>query len=76
VSLFRIVIIYGVEYRILEVNQYSINLFILLVGAINVVFFKDVHMFAFLGYLYHFLCVLYVFIGVSCRRVTEKALCT
>jgi hypothetical protein len=75
VLLFRIMIMYGVKYRILEFNQHSVNLFILLVGAINMVFFKAVHMSAFLGYLYYFHCVLYVFKGVSCGRVIEKALC-
>jgi hypothetical protein len=57
VLLFYIVIIYGVEYRILEIKQYFFHLFILLVRAINIEILKAVHMSAFWGYLYYFHCV-------------------
>jgi hypothetical protein len=57
--------IHGAEYRILEIKQYFVHLFILLVHVPNMEFFKAVHMSAFWGYLYYFLCVLYVSYGCS-----------
>jgi hypothetical protein len=47
VLMFCIVIICGVEYRIFENKQYFVHLFILLVRAINMEFFKAAHVSAF-----------------------------
>jgi hypothetical protein len=44
VLMFCIAIIRGVEYRILEIKQYFVHLFILLVRAINMEFFKAVYL--------------------------------
>jgi hypothetical protein len=51
--------VYGVEYRILKIEQYLVHLFILLVCEINMEFFKVVHMCAFFSHLYYSHCVLY-----------------
>jgi hypothetical protein len=47
VLIFCIAIIYGVEYRILEIKRYFVHLFILFVRAINIKNFKAVHTHAF-----------------------------
>jgi hypothetical protein len=44
--LFCVIIINGVEYRVLEVKQYFVHLFILMF-SINIEFFKTVHMSSF-----------------------------
>jgi hypothetical protein len=59
VLMFCIVIIHGAEYRILEIKQYFVHLFISVVHATNMEFFNAVHMSAFWDYLYYFVCVLY-----------------
>jgi hypothetical protein len=40
VLMFCILIIYGVVYRILEIKQHFVYLFIVVMGAINMEFFK------------------------------------
>jgi hypothetical protein len=44
VLMFCMVILYGFKYRILEIEQYFVHLFILLVHAVNMEFFMAVHM--------------------------------
>jgi hypothetical protein len=57
VLMFCIVVTYGAEYRILQIKQYFVHLFILLARAIYMEFFKAVYISPFLGYLYIFHCV-------------------
>jgi hypothetical protein len=54
-----------ISIRDFQIKQYFVHLFILLMHAINMKIFKDVHMSAFWGYLYYFLCILYASVGVS-----------
>jgi hypothetical protein len=62
VLLFCVVVINGVKYRVLEVKWYFVHVFILLMCATNMEFFKAVHMSSFLVYLY---CVLYDSVRVT-----------
>jgi hypothetical protein len=66
VLIFCMVVICGVEYRILYIRQCFVHLFILLVRTINMRFSKSVRMTASLGYLYYIYCALYVSIRVPC----------
>lgn len=61
VLIFSTVIIYGVEYRILEIKQYFVPLFILLVSVLNMEFFQGCsYISASLCYFYYFRCVMFV----------------
>jgi hypothetical protein len=57
VLIFCIMIILGVEYRNFDIKEYFVYVYILLMRAIYMEFFKDVDISDFLGYLYLFLCV-------------------
>jgi hypothetical protein len=70
VLMFCIVIICGVEYTILEMKQYFIHLFILLVCTKNMDSFKSIHMSAFWG-----LFVLFLLCYECIRRSVPYLVC-
>jgi hypothetical protein len=65
VLMFCIFIVHDIEYRILQMKQYFVHLFILLLRAINMEYFKALNMSTVLGYLFYFHCVLYGSVAVS-----------
>jgi hypothetical protein len=65
VSLVDVVVIYDIEYGAFKVKEHFIHLFVLVVCAVDVIFFYAVHVSAFFGYLNDFQCGLYLSVCMS-----------